>query len=87
MTGRRRYRVVVTDRAERQLAAISEPYRTKLAGAINGLAENPRPRGCKKLVGDVLFRVRVGDYRVIYAIDDAVVTVTVTKTAHRSRAY
>ena len=51
-------------------------------------ADNPRPVGCKKLKGHKdQWRVRVGDYRVIYSIDTAKTTVTVTHVAHRREAY
>ncbi len=81
------YAVVMRPRASKQLAKIPEPYRTRLAAAIRDLAFNPRPMGHKKLAGEELYRIRVGEYRAIYAIADAIVTVTVTKTAHRREAY
>lgn len=81
------YIVVMRPRAVKQLAKIPEPFRTKLAAAIRDLAFNPRPAGCKKLTGEDLYRIRTGDYRAIYAIADEIVTVTVTKAAHRSEAY
>jgi mRNA interferase RelE/StbE len=52
------------------------------------LAENPRPFGCVKLVNsENTYRIRVGVYRVIYTIEDAVLTVEVVKVDHRSSAY
>ncbi len=83
----RRYAVVILPKARKQLAAIPEPYRARMGKAIDALASNPRPHGCKKLVGEILYRIRVGNYRIIYAVDDAIVTVTVTKAAHRREAY
>lgn len=83
----RQYVVVILPKAQKQLAAIPAPYRAKLGKAIDALAENPRPHGCKKLVGDVLYRIRVGEYRVIYNVDDKAITVIVTKAAHRREAY
>jgi mRNA interferase RelE/StbE len=57
-------------------------------GRIEKLAENPRPSGCKKLKGGVNeWRIRIGDYRVIYAIEDNTKTVDVTRIAHRREAY
>jgi mRNA interferase RelE/StbE len=81
------YTVVMRPRAAKQLAKIAEPFRTKLATAIRDLAFDPRPAGHKKLAGEELYRIRAGDYRAIYAISDAIVTVTVTKAAHRREAY
>lgn len=55
---------------------------------IAELAINPRPVGCTKLVGeDQLWRIRIGDYRVIYSIEDAQQTVDVMVIRHRSKAY
>jgi mRNA interferase RelE/StbE len=52
------------------------------------LSENPRPSGCKKLAGVVdAWRIRIGDYRVIYRVDDTASLVTVMVVRHRSRAY
>lgn len=83
----RHYTVVILPRAHKQLAAIPKPQRTRMGQAIGALASNPRPAGCKKLVGNIMYRVRVGEYRIIYNIDDAIVTVTITKAAHRKEAY
>jgi len=55
---------------------------------IEGLATEPRPSGCKKLKGGQQeWRVRVGDYRVVYTIDDAKLRVSVTRVRHRSEVY
>lgn len=60
----------------------------RLRVAIDGLAENPRPPGCVKLQGgDELFRVRVGDYRIVYQIQDAVLVVLVVQVGHRREIY
>lgn len=84
----RRYNIEFTAATERQMLRVSEPHRTRLSNAIDRLAENPRPPGVTKLSGLVdLYRIRVGDYRVIYTISDAVVTVTVTRVGHRSEVY
>jgi mRNA interferase RelE/StbE len=55
---------------------------------VEGLAAEPRPSGCRKLVGrNNLWRIRVGDYRVIYAVDDDRRLVDVNAVRHRSKAY
>jgi mRNA interferase RelE/StbE len=55
---------------------------------LENLADNPRPPGCKKLKGgDKEWRIRVGDYRVVYTIDDAKLLVEVTRIRHRSDVY
>jgi mRNA interferase RelE/StbE len=59
-----------------------------LIGAIDGLAANPRPPGVKKLRGTRdLWRIRVGDYRVIYRVDDAKRLVDISHVRHRREAY
>jgi mRNA interferase RelE/StbE len=55
--------------------------------AIGQLADNPRPVGCKKLKGMSAWRIRVGDYRVVYEIHDDVLVVLVVRVAHRREVY
>lgn len=60
----------------------------RLVEAIDKLAENPRPRGCKKLAGRYdLYRIRVGRYRVVYAIRDEVLVVVIVAIGHRRDVY
>jgi len=56
---------------------------------IDTLELNPRPSECRKLVSarTALYRIRVGDYRVVYEVDDRAVTVLIVRIAHRSAAY
>ncbi len=81
------YSIVFRPRAKKQLVGIPEPYRTRLAAAIRDLAHNPRPTGRKKLVGASLYRIRIGDYRTIYAINDTEILVIIARVAHRKEAY
>jgi mRNA interferase RelE/StbE len=70
------------------LDALDDALFTRIDRKILALAANPRPAGCKKLKGyKDLWRVRVGDWRVLYIIDDAAKLVTVTRIAHRREAY
>lgn len=55
--------------------------------AIASLADDPRPYGYKKLKGEDAYRIRVGDYRVIYEIDDGKIIVTVVSVGHRKAIY
>lgn len=57
--------------------ALPRAVHARISAKIASLAENPRPSGCKKLTGTDGYRIRVGDYRVIYTIDDKIVLVTV----------
>lgn len=59
----------------------------RVRDAIRDLANTPRPPGCKKLVGRDGWRIRVGDYRVIYEIDDSTRIVTVVHIGHRRDVY
>ena len=59
----------------------------RIAAAIDGLGINPRPPGSVKLAGRDDFRIRVGDYRIVYAVDDAEDLVLFARIAHRRDAY
>ena len=61
--------------------------RERIRAAIDGLAENPRPSGAVKLAGRDDYRVRVGDYRIVYAVDGAERLVVVARIAHRREVY
>lgn len=74
-------------RAQKELAQISHGDYERIVEAIRGLAENPRPVGCRKLVGREGWRIRVGDFRVIYEIDDGQRSVTVLHVGNRRDVY
>ncbi len=59
----------------------------RIAAAIEALADEPRPHGVVKLAGRDDFRIRVGDYRIVYAVDDAERVVLVARIAHRRDVY
>ncbi len=61
--------------------------RDRIAAAIDGLAEDPRPRGSVELAGRNDYRVRVGDYRIVYAVDDDERLVLIARIAHRREVY
>jgi mRNA interferase RelE/StbE len=72
----------------RDLRRLPRPVLDRINGAILALAETPRPRGCVKLAGsDDQWRIRVGDYRIVYRIDDAQLQITVELVGHRREAY
>jgi mRNA interferase RelE/StbE len=82
------YRVTFADSAKRELIALSANAIERIQAKIRELANNPRPPGCKKLRGARnLWRIRVGDYRVIYTVDGIAKTVDVTRIAHRREVY
>ena len=83
------YTVSIKPRAEKYLAAIRDVRLAfRLREAIDALAENPRAPGNVKLQGESeLYRVRVGDYRIVYQIQDAVLVVLVVQIGHRREIY
>jgi mRNA interferase RelE/StbE len=66
---------------------LHNPLRDRVAGAIDGLANDPRPPGTAKLVGRDDYRIRVGDYRIVYAVDDDARLVLIARIAHRREVY
>ena len=86
--GEGRYAVAFKKSALKELARLPKQVIARVTAAIVTLADDPRPKGCKKLRGyDDLWRIRVGDYRVIYTIEDAVLTVEVLEVVNRKDAY
>lgn len=82
------YHVALTSSAEKELKKLSGQLIARIAPRVENLAYNPRPPGCKKLKGgDDEWRIRVGDYRLVYTIDDARLLVEVTRIRHRNEVY
>lgn len=82
------YSVVIAPAAIRQLRKMDAVARRRIQAAIDLLAENPRPPAAKRLVNfDGEWRVRVGDYRIVYDILDGELLVLVLSTAHRREVY
>ena len=82
------YRIVFTSSAAKEFRSLSKQFQQRIRAAIDGLQENPRPDGVKKLSGHQdLYRIRVGQYRVVYEIDDEVRILTVTRVRHRRDVY
>jgi mRNA interferase RelE/StbE len=74
--------------ARKDLEALETKVVNRIFPKIEALAKQPRPGGCRKLVGEEnLWRIRIGDYRVIYEINDAQLLVDVVAVRHRSKAY
>jgi mRNA interferase RelE/StbE len=81
------YRIELRPAAVRALRKLDPPVRRRLQGAIALLAHEPRPPAARALKGRLGLRVRVGDYRVIYTVDDDVLLVVVVTLGHRREAY
>jgi len=84
------YEILRSSQALRQLRRLQRTHPQiipQLVAAITALSDNPRPSGVTKLVSRPEWRVRVGDYRVLYQIDDSKKTVTIVSIAHRRDVY
>lgn len=81
------YSLFVLPRVQRELAALRREEYERVKNAIAKLGEIPRPTGCQKLSGRNGWRIRVGNYRVIYEIDDSLRSVTVLDVGHRREVY
>ncbi len=82
------YNVYVEATAERDLRRLPTQIRDRIVPVIVGLAPAPRPHGCRKIAGSQNdWRIRVGDHRVVYEIDDTNKTVKVMRVRHRREAY
>lgn len=82
-----KYFLEIKPSAARELDALDDAFFARLDAKIMALAENPRPPGCKKLKGyKDQWRIRVGDWRVLYIIDAAKL-VSITRVAHRKQVY
>jgi len=81
------YEVLILRRAQKELADLPKVDYVRVRDAVAALTDDPRPTGCKKLVGREGWRIRSGDYRVIYEIDDAGEKITVLHIGHRRDVY
>jgi mRNA interferase RelE/StbE len=81
------YSVLITRSAEKEIERLPAGVRRLVVRRVLALADDPRPQGSQKLTGEDKYRIRQGDYRVVYTIEDAIVTVTVVRVAHRSDVY
>jgi len=88
VTTEQQWEILLHRRVERVLRRLPQQLLQRIDRHIRSLAQDPRPPGCKKLVGyDNLYRVRVGDWRISYAIEEDQRVVLVVEVEHRSRAY
>ena len=84
----RHWQVIIDRQPERVFRRLPKPLLQRIREKISSLATDPRPPSCKKLVGhDNLYRVRVGDWRISYAVEDDRLIVLVIEVAPRSGAY
>jgi mRNA interferase RelE/StbE len=88
MVGVAKYSVEIKPSAGKELDALNNALFARIDRKILALAENPRPPGCKKLRGyKDQWRIRVGDWRIVYIVDDNARRVSVSRVAHRKEVY
>ncbi len=88
MTTEQHWEILLRRRVERVLRRRPQQLLQRIDRRMRSLAQDPRPPGCKKLLGyDNLYRVRVGDWRISCAVEDDQLLVLVVEVAHRSRDY
>jgi mRNA interferase RelE/StbE len=88
MAGAAKYSLEIKPSAAKELDALDDALFARIDRKILVLAENPRPPGCKKLRGyKNQWRIRVGDWRVVYIVDDAAKRVSIARVAHRREVY
>lgn len=83
----KRYTVVVTSAVKKIIFKLPSKIATRIENSLLKLEENPRPPGCKKLKGRDAWRIRIGEYRVIYEIEDNILRVIVIDIGHRRDIY
>lgn len=81
------YSLFICPSAEKEILAAPKADRHRILARIRKLSTNARPPGCEKLKGDVYYRIRQGDYRIIYSIDDANRSISIDKVGHRKDVY
>jgi mRNA interferase RelE/StbE len=81
------YRVEIKRSAGKELERLPAGDKRRVISRIRGLASDPRPPGAKKLSGEEKYRIRQGDYRILYQIHDEIITVVVVRIAHRREVY
>ena len=82
------FSIQISRTAERQLKQLPIDGRERVVRAVRTLADDPFPRGCRKLTGyDDVYRIRVGPYRVLYSVNAGALIVIVLKVGHRKNVY
>jgi len=83
-----RYRIEFSHRAAKAYRVLQEDVRRRIEPKVEALAENPRPHGARKIEGEeTAYRVRVGDYRIVYEVHDRALIVVVMNIGHRREVY
>jgi mRNA interferase RelE/StbE len=82
------FQIRIAPRAERDLKSLPNQIQTRIRSKIDALAEDPFPQGVKKLVGEGnLYRLRLGDYRVLYTVEQGELVILIISVGHRREVY
>ncbi|NDV61931.1 type II toxin-antitoxin system RelE/ParE family toxin [Puniceicoccales bacterium CK1056] len=81
------YKIVIKRSATKEIERIPKSHRKRIVSKIQELSKEPRPLGVKKLSGEEKYRIRQGDYRILYKVEDSIITVTVVKVGNRKDVY
>jgi mRNA interferase RelE/StbE len=81
------YRLLIKPSAAKELEGLPMKDRRRVVARMQGLSDQPRPPGCEKLTGRDLFRIRQGNYRIPYEVQDQDLTITIFKIGHRRDVY
>jgi len=81
------YKIEIKKSATKEIAKLPKNILKRILTKIQSLSNEPRPNGCKKLTADEKYRVRVGDHRILYCIEDDKLVVYIVKVGHRKKVY
>ena len=81
------YKIEIKKSAAKEIAKLPRNILKRILTKIESLSSDPRPNGCKKLTADEKYRVRVGNYRILYSIEDEILVIYVVKVSHRKKVY
>jgi mRNA interferase RelE/StbE len=82
-----KYEVLILRSAEKEMDSLPDMVHSRLSRKILSLSENPRPKGTKKLGGREEYRIRVGNYRILYTVDDETGIIKISAVGHRRDVY
>ncbi len=82
-----KYKIKIKKTALKEIRSLPKKAIKIILKKINSLIDNPRPLDCKKLCAQEKYRIRVGNYRILYSIEDNVLTVYIVKVGHRKDVY
>ena len=82
-----KYKIAISKNAQKSLAKIPKVFQQKIISSIKELSFNPHPQNSKKLTNRLAWRIRINNYRVIYEIDEEILTISIIVISHRRNVY